>query len=779
MSNSQINGLIHLEKFISHPLIKENVVQSRLYQEVLTAKIIDKGNSLVVAPTALGKTLVAVMLSAYLLKNDSKKKILFLAPTKPLAVQHENTFRKFMTIPEDKITLLTGTTNAKERIAMWDNATIVNATPQTIENDVLNRRITLDDVALCIFDEAHRAVKDYSYVYIARKYQLQAKDPLILGLTASPGSTDEKIQEVCKNLFIKNIEIKRACDADVKPYTNEIEMEWVRVNLPNEFTEIQKHLNSFMSKQLIALKKFGLVKTSDLRYYNKVRLLEMQSRIRRQLSSAPQTQPSLFAAISKIAALLKVSHALILLETQGIYALKDYFDRMEGKVGKAGSPKALNVVMNDEGIKKSIELTKELYAKKVNHPKIEALGKILKRQFTLHPESKVIIFNQYRDSIKTIVEYLEGFENVKPKRFIGQATKVNDKGMTQKEQTNAIEDLKDGTYNVLVASSVAEEGLDIPSVDLVIFYEPVPSEIRTIQRRGRTGRLKKGKAIILMARGTRDEAYYWASNAKEKRMHKTLGFLKDDLAGQQRKSDAQKTETRKTDTSGQTTLSKFDSENMDKVIIYADSREQNSSVLRELEERGCYIKTKQLDVGDYVLTNDIVVERKTIDDFLSSMLDGRLFNQMIKMTETYDMPLILVEGDKNEMFSLRNVHRNAIIGAMTSIALNYRVPILFTDNAKETAEYLYVTAKREQLGKGKDIRLRTGRKGLTQSEMQQFIVESFPLTGPNTAKAMLKHFGSVKNIVDADVKALQEVDNIGDKKAKKIRKILDSGYKEK
>ena len=500
----------------------------------------------------------------------------------------------------------------------------------------------------------------------------------------------------------------------------------------------------------------------------------MQSRIRQQLSSAPQKQPSLFVAISKIAALLKVSHALILIETQGIFALNAYFERMESKLGKAGSPKALNTIMNDDGIKKSIEITKKLYKKKINHPKIEALGKILKRQFILHPESRVLVFNQYRDSIKTIVEYLEGIENIKPRKFIGQATKVNDKGMTQKEQTQVIEDLKTGKYNVLVASSVAEEGLDIPAVDLVVFYEPVPSEIRTIQRRGRTGRQEKGKVIILMARGTRDEAYYWASNAKEKRMQKTLSFLKNDLAGQQIKIKNQKT-----DISGQTTLSKFDSENMNKVIIYADSREQNSSVLRELEELGCYIKTKRLDVGDYILTNDIVVERKTIDDFLTSMLDGRLFNQMIKMTETYDMPLVLVEGNKNDMFSLRNVHRNAIIGAMTSIALNYRIPILFTDNAKETAEYLYVTAKREQLGKGNNIRLRTGRKGLTQSDMQQFIVEGFPLTGPNTAKSMLKHFGSVKNIVNADVKTLQEVDNIGEKKAKKIRKILDSKYKGK
>ena len=757
--------------YIEHALIKKGAIESRLYQEVLAARILDRGNSLVVAPTALGKTIIAVLLTAHLLKKNPDSKVLFLAPTKPLAVQHEKTFRKMTEIDEGKIALFTGTVSPAERKKLWKSASFISATPQTIENDLIQGRISMKDVGLCIFDEAHRAVQNYSYVFIANRYMKQRQNPLILALTASPGSESEKIQEVCKNLFVENIEIKTAEDIDVKPYTNEIEMDWIKVDLPPEFREIQKMLNDFMSEQVNFLKKIGLAKTANLRFYSKRRMLELQSSIRGMLATRGKTQPSLYTAISKVAALLKVSHAQTLLETQGIPALNDYFERMKEKSSRSGASKALKSVLAHEKIQRAVKITTDLHSKKVTHPKQKALEKLLQKQFIENPDSRVLVFNHYRDSIRNLVDCLENVPGVRAKRFIGQATKGNDKGMTQKEQIKVIKELEEGKYNTLIASSVAEEGLDIPAVDLVVFYEPVPSEIRTIQRRGRTGRLGKGRAVILMARNTRDEAYYWAANAKEKRMHSTLKFMRDDLdveKGKQSKAGSK--------LDSQTTLMKFNKGMKDKILIYADHREQASQVTKLLQEKGAFVKVRQLEIGDYVISNDIIIERKTIDDFITSMLDGRLFNQLIKMNENYKMPLMLVEGSQKELFALRNVHRNAIIGCLTAIALNYRTPILFTENKEETAEYIYVTAKREQLGKDKDIKLRTGRKGLTVQEMQQFIVESLPLIGPSTAKNLLKHFGSVKAVFSAELRELQEAENIGKTKAKKIKKVIDSKY---
>ncbi|MBU0636324.1 DEAD/DEAH box helicase [Candidatus Micrarchaeota archaeon] len=750
--------------------LREKAIEPRIYQEILANQVLEKGNSLVVAPTALGKTIVAGLIINQLLVQFPSKKILVLAPTKPLAAQHQKTFQRIFDIPKDQIELLTGSSLPKKRALAWQNACIISATPQAIENDVIAGRFSLQDFSMIVFDEAHRAIGDYAYVFLANRYRKQASKPLILGLTASPGSNSEKIQDVCKNLFIKNIEIKTLQDQDVKPYTNEINVEWQTVSLDQNFLDIKGLLHEFQKEQVLFLKKIGLAKNISMHQMRRIDLLQLQSQIRKNIVQRAEQTPALWAAVSRIAALLKISHAETLLETQGIPPLQEYFERLQAQQNQQGSSKAVKTILADPRVIKAMQLTQQLFEKKQTHPKQEKLIELLQKQFSENPKSKVIVFNHYRDSVKNLVQELEKISGIHPLRFVGQATKQNDKGLTQKEQIKRIEQFRDGDYNVLISSSVAEEGLDIPSVDLVIFYEPVPSEIRTIQRRGRTGRWTKGKCIILMARHTRDEAFYWSSKAKEKNMHAVLQKMQ--------KNPENSLPDKKDLKEKQTTLGKYSDSNIEQVEIFVDSREQASSVAKELLELGAFIRTKQLEVGDYVLGSEIAVERKTVEDFLSSMVDGRLFNQLKSMTETYQSPLVILEGNPTELFSLRNIHKNAILGALSAIAINYRVPILFSQHPKETAEFLYIIAKREQLGKEKDLRIRTGRKGLTLSESQQFIIESLPLVGPTMAKSLLKHFKTVKSIVNANENELQQVDNMGEKKAKKITKLVNSNYKE-
>jgi len=765
--------------FIAHKLIKPDTVEARLYQEVLVSRIIEKGNTLVVAPTALGKTLVAVMLAAYTLEKNPEKKILFLAPTKPLVVQHSKSFEKFLNIPEDEIISITGTTKVKERQELYKTKKIINATPQTIENDLLTGNLTLKEFGLVIFDEAHRAVGDYAYVFVNLQLQKQNPSALVLALTASPGSEEEHIQDVCRNLSIKNIEIKDQKDSDVAPYVKEIDVNWVKVDLPAEFLTIKKYLENFQSKQLKILKSLGLAMTENKRYYNKFRLLEMQSTIRKRITTSGATQPSLFFAASKCAGMLKVSHAEELIETQGIGALNNYFSKLLDEAAK-GKSKAARAIVADEEIKLAILLTKKLFANKVQHPKYAELKKIVIKQLRDNPKSKIIVFNHYRDSILEVVEFLtngEGSEIIHPTKFIGQATKGKEKGMSQKIQQEILQELRDDKHNVLVASSVAEEGLDIPAVDLVVFFEPVPSEIRTIQRRGRTGRHERGKMIVLMAKGTRDEAFYWTARNKERKMKETLHSMKKNeiMPGQKSLFDEIKPSNKKSPE--QTILSTFSTEKSDKIIIFVDSREQASSVNKELfSHEDVKVIMKPLDIGDYVLSKDVCVERKTVEDFLSSMLDGRLFAQIINMRQNYLKPLIILEGNLTELYTLRNIHKNSIIGALTSIALDYQVPVLNTKTSAETAEYLYVIAKREQKGQDKEVRLRVGRKGLTLAEQQRFIIEGLPMVGPTLAKSLLLHFGSIKSIVNADEKELQKVENLGKKKARAIQKVLREKY---
>ncbi len=770
MNMLEVNSIQFEEKFVSHPLIKSNIVERRLYQEILAARVVENGNSLVVAPTALGKTIIAVLVAAFILEKNPESKLVFLSPTKPLAQQHEQSLKKILNLGEEKIALLTGTVMTQERKELWEKSMVISATPQTIENSILRGEIDFEKVSLLVFDESHRAVGDYSYVYLARRYMKQAKNPLILALTASPGSQEERIQEVCKNLFIKNIEIKTVKDFDVKEYVNEIEVDWKFISLPSEFIEIKNLLDSFIKEQIQFFRKIGYSRHLDFSYIRRNELLALQALLRKDMIEKGRENPSLYVAVSKIASLLKILHARTLLETQGLNALNEYFKRLKLDASQINSSKAVKSIIKNEEIYEAIQKTEKLIQQNILHPKLIELKQILLQQFKSNPESKVLVFNHYRDSISGLIEFLNQFPEIKAQKFIGQASKDSGKGMSQKEQLEVIQDLKKGIFNVLCCSSVAEEGLDIPSVDLVIFFEPVPSEIRLIQRMGRTGRIAKGKVIILIAKNTSDEGIYWASIAKEKKMHSTLKEMKKNS------SNYQTTISNANALPKQSTLIHFH-ENQ-KVLIYVDTREQNSSLIGLLEEKDAIIKVKQIEVGDYVLSDQIVVERKTLEDFLNSIIDGRLFNQLNKMNENYDSPLILVEGNQEELFSLRNIHRNAIIGALTSIALNYRIPILFTKNSAETAEYLFLTAKREQLGKGSDIRLRVGRKGLTLSEQQRFLVEGLPMVGPQMARSLLNHFGSIKAIANADQKELQEIENLGEKKARAIKNVLQKKFSE-
>ena len=173
------------KQYIKHPLILENSVEQRLYQLNIVSGCTSK-NSLVVLPTSLGKTVIALLVMVMRLEKKGGK-VLLLSPTKPLVEQHYAFFSKVMKLPEGQIQAFTGSISPEKRQDMWQNASVIIATPQVIENDLLNSRLSLKDVSCVVFDEAHRSVGNYAYTYIAEKYNATAESSLILGITASPG----------------------------------------------------------------------------------------------------------------------------------------------------------------------------------------------------------------------------------------------------------------------------------------------------------------------------------------------------------------------------------------------------------------------------------------------------------------------------------------------------------------------------------------------------------------------------------------------------------------
>ena len=500
------------EQYVAHPLLIPETVKERAFQ-IEIADRAKKENTLVVIPTGLGKTVIAVLVAADMIK---KGKIVMLAPTRPLVLQHQASFSSMLRMESSVV--LTGKVNPDKRITLWKENQVIFSTPQVIRNDLLKNRYTLQDVALLIFDEAHRAVGEYAYVEIAGFYADQRSDPLILGLTASPGSKKSKIKEVMDNIHITNVEARVRQDDDVIDYVKEIKVEWYKVELTQEMEALRHQLEALFYEKVKKLRNLGLLTYKKKEYISKRDLLDLRKYIPRYLTG--QRAKYKYAAFLNQALSISLYHCLELLETQGIAPMRDYLGRMfQGEPEKRSEA----ILVNDERVN-SIYEKAQAYSK-LSHPKLSALRRVLMEQLQKKETSRIIVFAQYRDTIASILEEITDIPDSRPVRFVGQSSRT-DKGLKQDEQHKILEKFRAGEFNILVASSVAEEGLDIPSVDLVVFYEPIPSEIRSIQRRGRTGRSEVGRVIILITKNSRDEAYLWAERSREKKMHRMVKWLR-------------------------------------------------------------------------------------------------------------------------------------------------------------------------------------------------------------------------------------------------------------
>ena len=732
----------------------------RLYQETILSSCVDK-NTLVVLPTGLGKTAIALMLAIHRLSLHPDGKIVFLAPTKPLCEQHCATFKRHCDAPEESFVIFTGEVSPEKRERQWADAQFIFATPQGLENDIISSRVPLDDVTLMVFDEAHRAVGDYSYVFLAKRYLAKAKFPHLLALTASPGSDIEKIVEVCTNLHIEGVEVRSLDDEDVNPYTQDVVIRPVRVDLPPGIIEVRRLLLACIKSRVSELNALGVrIGINPTRK----EVLGAQAEMRRMMNDGDRG-PSVLKVISVLAEVMKIQHALELVESQGLAPLLSYFQKLLGEA-EAGQSKAVKNLVRDDSFKAAHYRTQRLIDDGVEHPKMAAAAALCNEALTKNPTGKVILFTQFRDTAARLQIVLREVPGLLPEMFVGQAKK-NGVGLSQKKQVEMLEQFKDGLFNVLIATCVAEEGLDIPSVDLVVFYEPVPSAIRTIQRRGRTGRHEDGAVHILIARGTRDEAYAASAKYKERNMNDLLQELRTTL-------------NRRLLQQPQATLTRFETQaqqqNKPGPGIIVDFREKGSGCMKQLLERGADVRLEMLPVGDYVISDRCGVEFKTQEDFVNSILDGRLLEQLRALRQTYERPIILVEG-AGDIYAIRNVHPNSIRGMLAAICVAYGIPILWSRSSDESAQLLWTIAEREQNENGHKFAPHNHKKPLSLSQQQEYALGAFPSIGPSIAKQLLTSLGSVKNVVNAPINELKKVDGVGEKKAQSIFDVFNKEYK--
>ncbi len=503
-------------------------IKPREYQQKIfeTAK---ENNTLVVLPTGLGKTLISLMLAIERKKKFPLSKVLMLTPTRPLAEQHFNTFKKHLPELFADLQLFTGNVPAKKRQKIFQTAEIIFSTPQCIANDLDSGLYDLKDVCLLVIDEAHRCLKNYDYTKVVDFYKRQTKNQRILGLTASPGSDAEKVKEICKHLDIEEIEVRTRDSEDVKKYLQKLQFQKIEVPFPKEFIEIKTLLKNIYDSCIEKLRSRSLLFGPA----NKITLLQLQNKLATRIHLKDFNA---MRGMSIAAQAIKISHALELLETQTLSGLNEYFNNLIEQAKNKKSRAVQSLVKASEFNAAYISL-KDLLAKGIEHPKIEELALIVEKEFKEKPNSRIIAFTQFRETASKISRRLNKIQNIKSSMFIGQAKKtISGKftGLNQKEQKQIIEDFKEGKINVIVSTSIGEEGLDIPEVSSVVFYEPIPSAIRRIQRAGRTARLKPGKLIILITKETRDVAFHYASSAREKKMYRTIENVRKELEEQRK-----------------------------------------------------------------------------------------------------------------------------------------------------------------------------------------------------------------------------------------------------
>ncbi len=214
----------------------------------------------------------------------------------------------------------------------------------------------------------------------------------------------------------------------------------------------------------------------------------------------------------------------------------------------------------------------------------------------------------------------------------------------------------------------------------------------------------------------------------------------------------------------------------EKISVIVDSREFQSRVTKHLKDLGVEIKQKKLDVGDYICSDRVGVERKSIRDFLQSIIDQRLFNQICNLSDSFSNPVLILEGNPELLFLERNIHENAIRGLFTTIAVDFKIPIIWTLNSRETAAQIFWIAKKEQIAEKREIKIRCNKKALTLSKQQEYLVAGLPNINTKLSKRLLKKFKTPRKVFSASEEKLMKIEGIGKEKAKKILELLTTKY---
>ncbi len=752
------------------PLIKENSVDYRSYQ-VNLADIAARQSTMIVLSTGLGKTVIAALVTAKRLFEIPDSKVLFLAPSRPLVDQQARYLKRVLDLDENLVVCLTGQDSPENRKTTWRDARVIIMTPQALQNDLIQSSYDLSEVSLVVFDEAHRGVGNYAYTFVAELYERQGKAVRSLGLTASPGHQAEHIKTVCENLRLSHVEVRNESSKDVKEYIVSVDSEVHYIRLPPEIEVLRDILYSIMNDYREPVVEHGF-RLPEGRRLTRNEILRTQRAVRKEIGTYTKPPRNLFLVIRNLTALMRTVHLLEFVGTQGLMPTQRYIQGIHEEIRNKKTSKGVQDLVAKSEFQQFKSLLNALISKGHRHPKADSLLEIVSDQLSVNLDSRILIFTRFRDTAVEVTETLEQLDDARVSRFVGQSSRGSDKGFSQKKQVEVLEGFRNNEFNILVATQVGEEGLDIPECNLVIFYDCVPSVVPYIQRKGRTGRRAPGRVVIFVAKGTHDEFYHWSVMSKLKKMPKALEEVEDIEKEKQTSLDEFVSDKHQETSEPLTRIAP--QKETDKIKLIVDSRELPTAVARELARLDVQISGETLKIGDYIASEDVAIERKESMDFVQSLIDGRLFVQLSALRSAYRKPVLIIEGE--QIIGLRAVNPASIYGALASIAIRIQVPIIWTRNAEETANVLYRIAHLEQVTSKKPLRTRSGESKGTDAEVLEYILSGFPGVDTVTSRALLTEFGTLERIFSSEKENLQRVKGVGPKIAGRIRRLLESKY---
>ncbi|SPO24965.1 related to MPH1 - Member of the DEAH family of helicases [Ustilago trichophora] len=510
-----------------------NIVQKALFNNVLVA-----------LPTGLGKTFIAAVVILNFFRWFPDGKIFFLAPTKPLVDQQKTACHRICGLPWDCAVDLTGDKVSAQRHVYYQSKRIFYMTPQTLENDIRRGSCDPRDVVCVVVDEAHRARGRYAYGGVIGQIMETNPHFRVLALSATPGKDSDSVQQVVDQLHINQIEIRTEEAIDVQRYTFRKREEIVNVSLGKDLNRVKDNWAKLMQTQMDPLMKAGLLRNQDPVFLHPFAVNAIAKD--RSRAGILAKQPWLRSYITELATMaLSMQYLMEQSPTMFYNRLKERSIGYNSK-GKKTSTSKQQIYANTNttfaDIVRELEMMQDNKGR-ILHPKMIKLRNVLIEHFdrckaeevhnaeayaesghdvfgntpnsgelanfkgSSQADTRVMVFCSFRECVDEIVSYLND-SGFKATEFVGQSKAKNGKkGMSQKDQERVINDFKAGRYNVLVATSIGEEGLDIGSVDLTACYEAVKDSIRMLQRIGRTGRKREGKIVVLMSEGR--EQHNW------------------------------------------------------------------------------------------------------------------------------------------------------------------------------------------------------------------------------------------------------------------------------